>query len=274
MKKPDWRIEADYAHVTIETIGADGVAWEFLRRNQHYQDDYEALKNGTVKDTEGNPPLTVNDDKYAGLKEGFFVPPLKPDQGHRAWLLEEPGRRILSPADYLAAKWKVGKLVDPQKNAPEKLPVFDVPRHPRIITQFDELDELEAAGDPSEDQEDSGPTLLSPNNILVAFSLNETITPQWNRIKKRLASLQEKHANFSGLKGTSSPKLKAWIPALRAWDSQISAADMPKVERAVILYSNDDKHHVSKSFDDHYKTAKRLIEGEYLDIARRGSGYS
>lgn len=89
----------------------------------------------------------------------------------------------------------------------------------------------------------------------------------------KCSSLQEKHAKFSGLKGTSSPKLKAWIPALRAWDSQISAADMPKVERAVILYSNDDKHHVSKSFDDHYKTAKRLIESEYMDIARRGSDY-
>jgi hypothetical protein len=179
MKKPDWKNEEDYEHVTIGTIGAAGVAWEFLRRNQEYQADYAALKNGTVRDAEGNSPQIVKDDRYYGPMAGFFVPPLKAGQSHRAWLLEEPGRRILSPADYLATKWKVDALCDPQKSALELKPEFTVPQHPRIITEFDDLDELEAASDPGEDQEVDVPIPLSPNNIVVVFSLNESITPQW-----------------------------------------------------------------------------------------------
>jgi hypothetical protein len=270
MKKPDWKNEEDYEHVTIETIGADGVAWEFLRRNQAYQTDYEALRNGTVTDAEGNPPQAVKPGIFLhGPKTGFFVPPLKPDQGHRAWLSEEPGRRILSPADYLATKWKVDALCDPQKSALELKPEFTVPQHPRIITEFDDLDELEAASDPGEDQEVDVPIPLSPNNIVVVFSLNEKITPQWKRIRENLVALQSDYSISDGHKSTSSPKWTAWISALRAWDSMLVAAELPNNERAAILYGEKSWQNVSK-FNSHIETATRLIAGDYLEIARQG----
>ena len=269
MKKPDWKNEKDYADITIKTIGADGVAWEFLTRNQHYQDDYEALKNGTVTDAEGNPPQAVKPGIFLqGPKTGFFAPPLKPGQTQRAWLLEEPSRRILSPAAYLATKWKVDVLYDPQKNALELKPKFTVPQHPRIISQFDDLDELETVIDPDEDQEDNGPNLLSPNNILVVFSLNEAISPQWTRIQPKLLGLHDEYSNSDVSKGTSSPKPKAWIPALRAWDSYLVAPELTNSQRAAILYGDKIWENVSK-FHSHLKTATRLIAMDYLEIARQ-----
>ena len=276
MKKPDWKNEGDYEHVTIETIGADGVAWEFLRRNQKYQGDYAALKSGTVTDAKGNPPVAVEHGIILHAPEqGFFVPRLKPNETQRAWrqrcLSTEMLPRILSPSRYLSKKWKLKTICDPNKSSSELdvRPSFIAPQHPRIIFKFDDLDELETVINPAEDEESGGQTLLSPNNIVVAFSLNEKITPQWKRIKEKLVAWQTDYSKSDVSKGTSSPKPKAWIPALRAWDSYLFAPELPNSQRAAILYGENDWEDVSK-FHSHLKTATRLITRDYVEIARRG----
>ena len=273
MSFPDWKNKGDYDFVTFETIKAAGVAWEFLRRNQKYQEDYQHLIDQTVTDHEENPPLTVDQGilLYAP-EQGFFDPPLKPGESQNAWLNRclsaELPPRILSPSHYLAKKWKVGTFYDPQKNALELDPEFIVPQHPRIITKFDDLDELEIVINPTEDRKDNGPTLLSPNNILVVFSLKEKITPQWKRIQKKLLKLQRDYSKSEGHKTTLSPKGTAWIPALRAWDSTLFAPELSKSQRVEILYGDNNSANNNK-FNSHFKTATRLITSDYLEIARK-----
>ena len=48
MKVPDWRKADDYTFIIPKTIGHHGVAWEFLRRNELYRQDFVDLKNGRV----------------------------------------------------------------------------------------------------------------------------------------------------------------------------------------------------------------------------------
>jgi len=46
-----WRSSADYDYV--ERLGASDLAWEWLRRNKHYAQDYATLSKAAPDDASG-----------------------------------------------------------------------------------------------------------------------------------------------------------------------------------------------------------------------------
>ncbi len=112
MKACDWQKADDYAFITPKTIGYHGVAWEFLRRNKAYRQDFVDLKNGAVIDEAGNPPTEITSSNFLFHPErGFYVPPLREGESESEWLArcfaENKRLRILSPEQYVAEKWSL-----------------------------------------------------------------------------------------------------------------------------------------------------------------------
>lgn len=277
MNKPDWRVAKDYEFITLEKIGREGVAWEFLRRNKKYQSDVQCVGSGTVVDQHGKKSVEIKNSLFlhTNTDKGFFDPPLLDGESERGWItrcLDKGFRpRILSPEQYIIEKWSLrDHLPPPGFNAYDLdiPPKFEVQKVPRIILKWDEVLELQV-NDQSDLSEDC-PVQLDADNIVIVFSLNKSITPQWRHIKTKLANLQKERKKLMGQPSLGSPKESAWIPALRAWDSKVSNPEMQTGTRAKFLYGSSDWQ-ANKKYDDHFKTAARLIDFGYLDILRRSS---
>ena len=49
----DWRDDKQYDH--FDDLGVSGLAWECLRRNSRYRDDYELMREGGGAPADGAP---------------------------------------------------------------------------------------------------------------------------------------------------------------------------------------------------------------------------
>lgn len=279
MKKPDWKKAEDYEFISLECIGANGVAWEFLRRNDQFRSNVQSVKSDNVTDDAGNPPVEIETDLFlhSNITKGFFDPPLAEGEAQQGWkqkcFVQGLQLRILSPKQFIIKKWSLqGQLPNPELDALNHSlpPKFEVPKVPRIIQKWEDVEELRTDGTEVPGDDEDGPTLLDVDNIVVVFSLNEHISPQWRRIQSDLVRVQKEWETSVGKFASGSPKASAWVPAIRAWDAAISDPDMPKTERACILYDVSKKR-VLQKYNDHFRTARRLIEGDYRDIIRRSS---
>jgi len=47
-RRPDWRSPGDYEH--LKQLDRAGFAWEFLRRNPAYRDDYDKVSENAQDD--------------------------------------------------------------------------------------------------------------------------------------------------------------------------------------------------------------------------------
>ena len=277
MNKPDWRKKEDYAYITPEEIGYHGVAWEFLRRNQSYQDDFQALINGTFTDAAGNPPIKITASNFLFHPElGFYDPPLKEGESESKWLArclaDNQRPRILTPERYVAEKWSLaGHMLDPDKTAleVEPEPRFKLAPVPRVILKWEEVLDLNVRDETVDEETSDATVMFDEENILVVFSLRERITPQWMRIKRRLTELQQAYAKEFPSPPPGSTKSLVWIPALRAWDAKNQEPDAPKKALTKELYKSS-SWQATRKLHDHILSAQHLIDGRYRDIIRQG----
>lgn len=277
MKAPDWRKADDYAFITPKTIGYQGVAWEFLRRNKVYRQDFVDLKNDTVTDAAGNPPIEISDSIFLfHPKRGFYDPPIREGESESEWMARcvdnKMWPRILSPERYVATKWSlVGRVLDPDETALDVGPKlsFKLSPVPRIIQIWEEVFDLVVRDEAVSQETGNAPVVLDEENILVVFDLGEKISPQWNRIRNRLLELQHAYAKKYPVPAPGSTKSDVWIPALRAWDACHQEPDLLKSEMAAVLYG-ESKAQITKKLSDHLESAAGLIEGRYRDIVRQG----
>lgn len=86
-KKPDWRSDADYEFT--KELDRAGWAWEFLRRNNEYRSDYEALIDGQSDMRRKTPHLRTSAD------------------------VVEHGPDVISAEEALGLKWRMERAVDP-----------------------------------------------------------------------------------------------------------------------------------------------------------------
>lgn len=278
MTKPDWRKAEDYKHISLETIGGQGVAWEFLRRNENFILDVQNYNAGNVDEILnewGKAAVRTQNDVllHSKSKKVFFSPPLLDNESERAWINRcldlqiEP--RVSSPGQCVINKWSLNnQIFDPELNASElnSKTVFSTEKSPHILKSWDDVLKLRTYN-PDHLGNDC-PTQLSQESVVVVFSLNESTSKQWKRISTTISKLHDDHKEKAELPGTASSKKNVWISALRAWDANIVDPTIPKIKRANIIYK-DSGSDLSKTYDDHLKTATRLINGDYLSIVHR-----
>jgi hypothetical protein len=147
-KMPNWTIEQDYAFTA--TLDENGWAWEFLRRNPKYRNDYQVAQAC-----------------------------MSPHQS-KAWCYHVTGgdEPITSR---LGKKWEIlGPIHDPNVDRP---PIF-MPSYPREPNFDDAAEFFDATPD------EGGPALQLPEFATLVFNLHRPLAPQIERASKRLKDRQ------------------------------------------------------------------------------------
>ena len=197
MTIPKWNNLSSYAY-TLDLDGP-GWAWEILRRNKEFILDCKQLKNGTLTDAHGNSTISFGDTKLGLVNKGkyFLEPPLNKTESLKSWITnnvaDSEAPPFFTPHNYLLKKWGLRfnatypslKAIDLQ--GPIK---FSSQRHyPRILDYLHLLDDIDFKSDgvSSEglDMKNGGST------VIVEFSLDATLSTQWNSILQRLKKIQE-----------------------------------------------------------------------------------
>ena len=243
MKKPDWKCIEDYDYIDQE----DPVvwAWEFLRRNRNYRDDYEALKSGA-------------------LKEPFYDPPKKENETKKEWqhrcIQSDVEPRIFPPAIYLPRKWGLKhRMRNPALNALELKAKdtsveFEAEFRPIILKTWDQVEEL-----PVYDSE-LGDVLISDDKLVAVLDLTLPIPPQIKELKKVAEKSKVKAT------GTMKPKATAFLQGIRALDGLDAEASPHEIGK--VLFA-DDVANIDVKAHDCIKSAHKNAELGYRAIARR-----
>lgn len=231
----DWRRAEDYAF-TAE-LDAGGWAWQFLRRNPAYHQDY-----GWFIAT------------WRALEADYGTPPARDffrwKQDPRAWRAESevagcgteicPGEndQVLIEC-WMGAKWGFRKFpVDPALDFPEALSWREQPQTvPRL-----------PAG---------AAASASPSRVTLEFDLSRPLETQLEAARRQLAGTRHGLAQAGQLPPLSLRQgAPVWRTALRLLDGLTAGADLAELSAALCL---DD---IERSTSD----ARTLIEGGYLRI--------
>lgn len=275
---PDWTNAADYPFVAPPTLKnkhdlAAGTAitsltewaWEFLRRNPKYREDYAHFRErirelkkkygpGWKQADEASvymPPRLPNE---ASPKGGGWLPA----PGEAAWMLrcEEAGEkpRKISLERWHAEKWGlVDRMGDPGENHGPHIR-FARPSWPRRIETFEAAQALFC--DQDVDEGKSEEHLIEPGKALIAFDLRHAIGPQIKKARALVAGAK----TAKGIKALQSlHKHKGpWVKYLRVLDGLEADAPLAKIAKTLGAA-------VTQAYD-WQRAAERLRDVEYRYI--------
>ncbi len=217
---PNWKNKAEYAW--LEGVSKTEWAWQFLKRNSEYREDFEAAKKDGV----------------------IYIPPKGEDETDLQWqhraMDEVGGPRKINRQSFYAEKWQIlPPLSDPYEGA---APTFRR-EYPRVVG-WDELEKffVESEGE-----------RVPENFALVAFDLRYPI--EFKSVQASLKSLQQ--CVESRALRNQSPNWTAHLRLLDALDSGAESSEIRSVmkEYAVI---DGDLHRSSDRYSDHKKAAEQL----------------
>jgi hypothetical protein len=276
---PDWNIADNYLHLRESLIGQEGLAWECLRRDPDYQADWHLLNSNPeqLKDRFGNPPGLAELQLFGGASLGFFDPPRKAGETAQEWF----SRNLLSGIEpkhipvwlYLRRKWRLkSDLYDPNLNALQlatqlgipiegkvgskgpKWGIFEVPTL-TVVERQDQLAALNLVTDDSSGNHDVSAEAFSQKNILFIIDVTKSKGAIKSAIGGELDRLKAKNtANHS-----STAKRTGLQDALRCWDSQVASEDIKPGSRIEVILPAISSHQRSKTFDEKYALAEKLI---------------
>ena len=249
MKKPNWRKAADYSYT--KRFGGSPVAWawEFLRRNDVYRNDFNKWKSG--KD-----------------KEKGYLPPKLRKETEKQWqfrcIRENVSPVILRPQARLARKWGLRlRMYDPELNAIELKAAgneikFDTDVEPMIFRNWDDVVENVPVV-----LEEGGVSVIRRDRLLVVFDLTGPITPQTNVVKKNAKKVRSGDDTKA-----EKPKSHIFLNCLRVLDA---IAEGEKNHAIADVLFPDDKADKNIKIHDCIDSAKRNRDTSYRAIARRRS---
>lgn len=279
VKLPDWKNAADYSHMQESIIGREGLAWECLRRNPDYQEDWATLYLGVFIDENGLSAVScgakiIPKPNYLG----FYTPRLLPGETPNEWMARciheglKPG--FLSPNRYVGRKWGLASIaIDPNLNAKhlkkllaktstksgsnKKTQVTGVFTSEIGTYSQRVLSAVRESIERLETREVGGEELLEPENIVVVLDA----TLPWAKNEKSLKTMVA-NATQGLPRSIKSPNLDKLGDVLRVWDSQVQSPSIPKNARISKIL--DDAGTPSNEFIKRHRRATRLIvDGHY-----------
>lgn len=204
---PDWADKADYDF--LKDAQPHEWAWEFLRRNQQYRNDWLSIGATPKHVRVYNPPRLENEDEQAWMRRVVYK------------LDREPN--ISSLTSSFAKKWGVNELSDPFASYPSTLqfikPSDDYPRlllFPEDIAEYVQEDEA---------SDGSGVLHMQGRFAVVVFDMAQSLSGIGDKTdallrqqKKRL--LAEKRIEKDAI-GNEKPG--NWLRHLRVLDARRSS---------------------------------------------------
>ena len=233
-KKPDWRNENDYKYVSSSSLSEiEFYAWQFLRRNPEYQQDYEK-ELAKYNERERNTPP---DEREFGSIWGL--------------LPEDPK---------IATKWGLEALINPNENSPFML--FDR-KYGRLILGKNYRTLI---GYP-EEYESVSESMVPDNKVAIVFEMRLPITPQIKLAQKYLIEFQKeiKKTTHIKIKKFIKPRVSNWPDYLRVYDAY--ADGVAPIEIASIIFPGDEnvypKFNANKKVAHYKRQADKLINRGY-----------
>jgi hypothetical protein len=255
MKKPDWRKSGDYSYTKKFKGAPVAWAWEFLRRNDGYRNDFNEWKSGKV------------------TEKGYLPPKLRRET-KKQWQIrciqENVNPLILRPQARVARKWGLmHRMYDPELNAIELEAAgneveFDTDTRPMIVEKWDDIVENVPV-----EEEEGGVSVIRRDRLLVVFDLTGPITPQTNAVRKSAEKAKKiiQARNGENTKA-EKPKSHIFLACLRVLDA---IAEGEKNHAIASVLFPDDKADKDTKIHDCIDTAKRNRDTSYRAIARRRS---
>lgn len=256
---PNWKLDSDYKF--CYELSSEGWAWEFLRRNSEYRQDYLTAMTMEQEDNEkfGERAFVFHNDE---IRHRFYYEPEKQEnESDKAWvnrcLENKVSPRRLSPGAWFGRKWGLGIPI--QSPDIDEAPRFAMIR-PGHLLSWDELD-LYYDGDESNNQQ-------KINTAVIGFDLEKPLPHQLKFADEQLKK-KTKQAGYS-LKEEKGPSIinAKWPSYLRVFDARNCGAE-PK-EIISILFSQKDNgmegpKSETQAVYDHFQAAKKLInKGGYM----------
>ncbi|HAR34673.1 MAG TPA: hypothetical protein DCR95_11500 [Desulfobacter sp.] len=242
-KKPDWRIKDDYEYASNSFWDfyseKEFYAWQFLRRNPEYQQDYEKELAKYKERNINTPP----NDMEAELLCGF-----KPDDPK------------------IAAKWGLVELFDPKENTAGA--TFKR-RYGRVVfgnlfrVLYGLSDEFE---EESEEVFTNNP-MVSADKIAIEFEISLSIPPQIELAKTYLSDLQNEITNRfkKEIDEDRRPHVSIWPDYLRVYDAYTEGFKRKEIA-SIIFPGQENKYpnyNAGKKVATYKKQAEKLINGGY-----------
>jgi hypothetical protein len=106
--RADWREEGQYR--PADSLDASMWAWELLRRNNQYAQDY-AEWHERIQKVPPVPPPKISLDGY------FCVPKPAPGIVYEEYKAEHPNNLVLPIEDHIRERWGITRLMDPELSA-------------------------------------------------------------------------------------------------------------------------------------------------------------
>ena len=267
----DWRTPEDYNYV--EELDAVGIAWEFLRRNSHYHDDFKLYNSGNLVDEFGNKPKKLT---LSGHIDGkfFFTPQLKPNQSPRKWykqhIINRADGEFLTPEQYLSRKWGIlGLPISPDIPAHEiDTQLRFYPQNPKILNAEDIRHySLSVETYCNNNFLVRADEFIPVDKCIIEFSLLHSFDTQIKIAQQKLKHIRKNRADILSRKRKRTRRLIPWINALRTWDARHHPK--PSSFRIIgeVILNDGAETGTNRASKLYHKTAKPLIEEKgYLSI--------
>lgn len=265
---PDWKSDADYDFT--DKLSPEGWAWEFLRRNPRYRDQYKEVR---AVGSEYEQKYGPNKRKWPKEEPAFiFTPPKKPSEAVKRWrtrcaLAEGEPPKIVPMERYYAEKWGLrDQMFDPGLGVEQGVRFHPPSDYPRLLRTWDEVELYR-----DEEVTDDGGVVVRPidDKALVAFELRLPLKKQVSEARRRLKAWQDELVAHGRVKvEVSRSHEKKWRRYLRALDGEEAGASKTEIALTLGLaqpYQFPDPHPSSKAGET-LELAKRLVQGGYQKI--------
>lgn len=214
---PDWRDKSAYPDP--EKTSANQWAWEFLRRNLEYQSDYKTLITASK--------LKTSPNKSNGYGFGRFAydPAPLPNENYDDYRIRVkkeniPSIRSEPLSQYLSAKWKLDKLIDPLKKT----------------TKFSQSDFVREVG--FGEHEIASFAFLSENEIALSFDLRQPTKVLLSEAKKILDEYRE---DFKIKEKERRKSVNLYSTYLRLLDAKTAGATNKEMGEVIPSYVKNER---------------------------------
>lgn len=262
----DWRNKKDYDYMDNHT--PDLWAWEFLRRNPDYINDWERALSPYLDDLQAEAlRLTAffrGNEKYSlipGFNKEVYLRDLteeerKPFIERLHWYYDVNKVVDMVAFDEARSRWglMVNMIFNPNIDMPTR--VF----YPTFFYQYG----------PVYSKKDALPDLLS-SEVVVVFDLSKPIQQQLEHFKVLLEEEQMHLRIYSDLDiANVKNKPQYWKDHLRIFDARESGATDKEI--ADVMFKGDSSYDsVVKKIDNSHDRVKKMAEGDYWKILQQPS---
>lgn len=274
MPRPNWQIKEDYSFT--ETLTPEGWAWEFLRRNPDYRQDYQEVNESLLNIEQEHGQLDrLSTNQLAEIPGACIFQPERDEQEtlaewNRRCIREGIQPKIYSVSVWRARQWGInGRMLDPNTEETLAPKFIIIPRHPRLVF-YDECPDYFAVN--SEGHEPNYPL------VLAAFDLTLDLKKQTDEIRSSLSSIKKELKKIDkSMFPSYSHQTGRWLNYLRILDADSENVRAAEIGEVLFGYIGNDITARKKKRDKVYQNKKKAREYRdynYRVIPLLGSGKS